>query len=54
MIEEEEARPGVNIGKTDISYKIRLDEMPSIELRNWMFNDVVVNLWESRPKFESV
>lgn len=40
------------IAKSDFDYKIRLEELPSIELRDWMYNDVVVTFWESRPKFE--
>ena len=31
---------------------MRIEERPSIELRDWMYNDVLVKLWESRPKFE--
>lgn len=31
---------------------MRVEERPSIELRDWMYNDVIVNLWESRPLFE--
>ena len=40
------------IAKSDFDFKIRLEELPSIELRDWMYNDVVVTFWESRPKFE--
>lgn len=40
--------------KTDVDYKIRLEEAPSIEMRDWMFNDLVVELWESRPKLHKV
>jgi len=40
------------IAKSDFEYKIRLEELPSIELRDWMYNDVVVTFMESRPKFE--
>ena len=35
-----------------MDYKIRIEELPSIELRDWLYNDIVVTLWESRPKFE--
>lgn len=40
--------------KTDVDYRIRLEEAPSIELRDWMYKDLIVYLWESRPKFEKV
>ena len=40
--------------KTDVDYRIRLEEAPSIELRDWMYKDLIVHLWESRPKFEKV
>ena len=39
------------IGKTDIDFKLRLEERPSIELRDWLYNDILVYLKESRPKF---
>lgn len=35
-----------------MEFKLRVEERPSIELRDWMYNDVIVQLWESRPKFE--
>lgn len=28
--------------KTDVEYKIRLEEAPSIELRDWMYQDLIV------------
>lgn len=28
--------------------------MPSVELRDWLLNDVLVTLWESRPLFKKV
>lgn len=31
-----------------------MEEMPSIELRDWIYNDIVVTFHESRPKFEKV
>lgn len=40
--------------KTDVEYKIRVEEAPSIEMRDWMYNDLVVELWESRPKLQKV
>lgn len=30
---------------------MRIDERPSVELRDWMYNDILLTLWESRPKF---
>ncbi len=38
------------IGKTDFGFKLRLNEAPSYELREWMRNDLFMDLWESRPK----
>ena len=35
-----------------MEFKLRIEERPSIELRDWMYNDVIVKLWESRPVFE--
>jgi len=40
--------------KTDFDYKIRIEEAPSIELRDWMYKDLIIYLWESRPKLEKV
>jgi len=28
--------------------------MPSIELRDWLFNDLLLTLWESKPMFQMV
>ena len=33
---------------------MRIDERPSVELRDWMYNDILLTLWESRPKFAMV
>ena len=33
---------------------MRIDERPSVELRDWMYNDILLTLWESRPKFALV
>jgi len=41
-------------GKTDFMYSAKIEEVPSVELRDWLFDDVVVTLWESRPVFEMV
>ncbi len=38
------------IGKTDFGFKLRLNEKPSFELSEWMRNDLIVELWETRPK----
>ena len=45
---------GKMIAKTDVVYKIRLEEAPSIEMRDWMYNDLVVQMWESRPKLQKI
>lgn len=42
------------ISKSDFEYKLRLEELPSIELRDWMYNDIFITFWESRPKFEKI
>ena len=34
-----------------MDFKLRIDERASIELRDWMYNDILLTLWESRPKF---
>ena len=38
------------IGKTDFGFKLRMVERPSIELREWMRRDLIVELWETRPR----
>jgi hypothetical protein len=38
------------IGKTDFQFKIRLTERPTIELSEWIRNDLLMELWETRPK----
>jgi hypothetical protein len=38
------------IGKTDFGFKVRLNEAPTYALREWMRNDLFMELWESRPK----
>ena len=37
-----------------MDFKLRIEERPSIEIRDWMYNDIVVTFWESRPKFQKV
>ena len=38
------------IGKTDFSFKIRLNEEPSFGIREWIRDDVLISLWETRPR----
>jgi hypothetical protein len=38
------------IGKTDFGFKVRMAERPSVELREWMKRDLIVELWETRPR----
>jgi hypothetical protein len=33
---------------------MKIEEVPSIEIRDWLMNDILVTLWESRPLFEKV
>jgi hypothetical protein len=33
---------------------MKIEEAPSIEIRDWLMNDILVTLWESRPLFEKV
>ena len=37
-----------------MDFKIRIEERPSVELRDWLYNDILVYFHESRPKFEKV
>ena len=37
-----------------MDFKLRIEERPSIEIRDWMYNDICVTFWESRPKFHKV
>mmetsp|Transcript_11638 Transcript_11638/g.15778 ORF Transcript_11638/g.15778 Transcript_11638/m.15778 type:complete len:201 (-) Transcript_11638:194-796(-) len=39
-------------GKTDLSYALRIEEAPTTALRNWLENDVFVELHMSQPKFQ--
>ena len=48
QVEENEAK---TVAKSDLDFKLRIDERPTVELRDWMYNDVLLTLWESRPKF---
>jgi hypothetical protein len=48
QVEENESK---TVGKADMDFKLRIDERPTVELRDWMYNDVLLTLWESRPKF---
>jgi len=38
------------LGKTDFSVKIRKDFNLDRGSRDWLANDLMVELWESRPK----
>lgn len=38
------------MGRTDFEFKMRIEEAPSIELRDWLQNDLLITLFESRPK----
>lgn len=33
---------------------MKIEENPSIEIRDWLINDILITLWESRPLFEKV
>ena len=48
VVENEEKKTG----RTDFEFKLRLVEAPSIELRDWLQNDLIMTLYESRPKLE--
>lgn len=37
-------------GKTDFLFKQRFTVPPSVNLRNWLRKDIIVELWETRPK----
>ena len=54
QVEEKEDKPGSFTGKTDFAFKNRIEEMPNVKLRDWIFNDMEVDLWESRPIFDKV
>ena len=54
QVEDNAEKPGSSIAKTDMDYKLRIEEIPSTELRDWLFNDLIVTLWESRPVFAKV
>lgn len=41
-----------NTGKCDFKYKNRLLEYPYIELRDWLINDIILELWETRPQIK--
>ncbi len=38
------------LGKTDFGFKIRISEKPSYILSEWMRKDLMLDLWETRPK----
>ena len=35
-------------------FKLKIEEVPSIEIRDWLMNDILITLWESRPLFEKI
>ena len=37
------------VGKTDLQFKIFVDEAPSIQLRDFLRNNLHLHLWEERP-----
>jgi len=45
---------GKQIGRTDLEFRLRIEERPSIELRDWINHDITLTLWEQRPLFEKV
>ena len=45
--------PEKNVGKTDLGYTLRIDEAPSPALRDWLENDLFVELHTSFPKIVS-
>ena len=51
QVEENDSK---TVAKSDVDFKLRIDERPSVELRDWMYNDILLTLWESRPKFELI
>ena len=51
QVEENESK---TVAKSDVDFKMRIDERPSVELRDWMYNDILLTLWESRPKFAMI
>lgn len=49
QVEENLEKPGNMVGKTDLDYQLCIEQIPSIEVRDWLMEDVVITLWESRP-----
>lgn len=39
-----------NMGKCDFNFKLRFEEAPSVELRNWLLSDLNIELHTTRPK----
>lgn len=46
QVEDLVEKPGQKTAKTDFNYKIRIQEAPTVELRDWLLNDVFITLWE--------
>ena len=42
------------VGKADMDFKLRIDEKPSIQLRDWIYQGLMITFWESRPLFAKV
>ena len=42
--------PAAGVGKTDFGFKLRFVEKPSVEFSDWMKKDLLVELWETRPR----
>lgn len=47
-------KPDTKRGKCDFNQNLLIEEVPSIELRDWLLNDVLITLWESRPIIKKV
>jgi len=42
--------PALGVGKTDFGLKLRFVERPSVEFVDWMKKDLLIELWETRPR----
>jgi hypothetical protein len=42
--------PAAGLGKTDFGLKLRFVERPTVEFVDWMKKDLMVELWETRPR----
>ena len=41
--------PEKSIGRCDLDYSLKIFEAPSIELRDWLENDIFVEIYRSQP-----